>query len=498
MKRIIALILGLILAFSLFSCEAGSGEDTDTGTPDTENPSDIGETVVMKVGDIEITFAEFNLQFSLIPNNMVQQAQYYYGEQYIANLVQQYQFDPTKPYKDQQCPESVYDGTFYDYFFESAKNYLKENAALCNYAVENGAVLTEEELKECADNAKNYADSAIQNFGSLTAAYGDALGLTTEDVLRKTIENEMLAKKGQEHFSENAALTQEDFDERYKADPNKFSVVSYLSYTIDGNNTTMTEDDVKTYADELAATTTPEDFAAYVDNFYNNVLNAGTGEKTEYTAETLLHKNISYSDEKESYKWMFDEASVGECYEEFGENGLSCTVFMLASEPHLNDYTSKTVRHILFSIDNYTSDVECKTAADSVYREYLNDPTEENFAALANKYSADPDVETDEAGNVTGQKEEKTSGGIYENIQRDQMVKEFEDWCFDESREPGDTGIVKTKYGYHIMYFVGDGERVNSGTDKIKNEIMRERFEEYMNGLDITVDEDFIGGALKN
>ena len=35
-----------------------------------------------------------------------------------------------------------------------------------------------------------------------------------------------------------------------------------------------------------------------------------------------------------------------------------------------------------------------------------------------------------------------------------QMVKPFEDWCFDESREVGDTGIVKTDYGFHVMYFV--------------------------------------------
>ena len=34
------------------------------------------------------------------------------------------------------------------------------------------------------------------------------------------------------------------------------------------------------------------------------------------------------------------------------------------------------------------------------------------------------------------------------------MVQEFEDWCFDETRVPGDTGIVDTEYGSHIMYFV--------------------------------------------
>ena len=36
------------------------------------------------------------------------------------------------------------------------------------------------------------------------------------------------------------------------------------------------------------------------------------------------------------------------------------------------------------------------------------------------------------------------------------MVEEFDAWCFDPDREPGDTDIVETTYGYHIMYYVGD------------------------------------------
>ena len=35
------------------------------------------------------------------------------------------------------------------------------------------------------------------------------------------------------------------------------------------------------------------------------------------------------------------------------------------------------------------------------------------------------------------------------------MVEPFETWCFDEARVIGDTGLVKTSYGYHVMYFVG-------------------------------------------
>lgn len=36
-----------------------------------------------------------------------------------------------------------------------------------------------------------------------------------------------------------------------------------------------------------------------------------------------------------------------------------------------------------------------------------------------------------------------------------QMVAEFEAWCYDPARKVGDTGIVQTDYGFHVMYFVG-------------------------------------------
>jgi len=34
------------------------------------------------------------------------------------------------------------------------------------------------------------------------------------------------------------------------------------------------------------------------------------------------------------------------------------------------------------------------------------------------------------------------------------MVKAFENWCFDAARKAGDTGIVESDYGYHVMYFI--------------------------------------------
>ncbi|MFR5385552.1 MAG: peptidylprolyl isomerase [Oscillospiraceae bacterium] len=51
-----------------------------------------------------------------------------------------------------------------------------------------------------------------------------------------------------------------------------------------------------------------------------------------------------------------------------------------------------------------------------------------------------------------------TNGGLYTQVYKGQMVTEFNDWCFDESRQPGDTGIVYNEgsyTGYHVIYFVG-------------------------------------------
>ena len=37
------------------------------------------------------------------------------------------------------------------------------------------------------------------------------------------------------------------------------------------------------------------------------------------------------------------------------------------------------------------------------------------------------------------------------------MVSEFDEWCYYSGRKSGDSAVIKTDYGYHIMYYVGDG-----------------------------------------
>ena len=43
---------------------------------------------------------------------------------------------------------------------------------------------------------------------------------------------------------------------------------------------------------------------------------------------------------------------------------------------------------------------------------------------------------------------------MIEGTKKGAMVPEFEKWAMDDSRKYGDVAIVKSKYGYHIMYFI--------------------------------------------
>ena len=134
------------------------------------------------------------------------------------------------------------------------------------------------------------------------------------------------------------------------------------------------------------------------------------------------------------------------------------------------------VRHILTKAvpdENgvYTDEAKdaAKARAEEIYNEWLaGEATEESFAALAEQYSED-------AGS-------NTNGGLYDSITPGQTVPEFDAFCFDDARMPGDTGVVYGESGayagYHVMYFVGEGD-----LDTGRETIQRERMNDMLNDL---------------
>ena len=135
------------------------------------------------------------------------------------------------------------------------------------------------------------------------------------------------------------------------------------------------------------------------------------------------------------------------------------------------------VRHILICPKGGTTDENgeivysdeeweiCRQQAQDILDKWAAEGgTEESFAQLAVEHTEDP-------GSMS-------TGGLYTDIYKGQMVEPFENWCFDASRKPGDTGLVQTVLGYHIMYFVESSEL---WIDKVQDNIVYERSLEMVN-----------------
>lgn len=108
-----------------------------------------------------------------------------------------------------------------------------------------------------------------------------------------------------------------------------------------------------------------------------------------------------------------------------------------AYENNKSNYEKVTVKHILLLADSNNSAQELEAIMKKADDILLKVKAGEDFTSLAKEYSEDPGS--------------KDSGGEY-TFGKGEMVQEFEDWSFQA--KDGDTGIIKTSYGYHIMKFV--------------------------------------------
>ncbi len=223
----------------------------------------------------------------------------------------------------------------------------------------------------------------------------------------------------------------------------------------------------------------PEDAQKELDNMEKDLTERaqkGGYESLEAMVQESFGPGVTFSD----YKVYMEVYYLGysyfeECYKAAEPTLEQLEAYYTANEQALiaegiekdGSYTVD-VRHILVMIDNIAKEMDkekaadedkeeeekytelhweaCLAAAQKIYDEWqAGDKTEEHFGELANKHSHD------KGGQVT-------DGGIYTFVKKGQMVEAFDAWCFDAARKPGDTGLVKTEYGYHVMYFVGSEE----------------------------------------
>ena len=450
-------------------------------------------TVALTIGEETISNAELNYFFIDEVTNFMNQ----YGS--YASILG---LDLTAPLDEQIFNEETKE-TWADDFLNAAVESAKAAYALANEAAANGYVLpeasatnVEQTMSTMSAYAAIYGYSDAEDY--LKVMYGSG---ATEKGLREYLELRALADAYESHYYNSLSYSDDELRAAEAENFDKYSSYNYNYYYLSTNSYVEGEKGEDGYtADQLAAAaknaeiaaksltdgiTTVEAFDAAIAALPINAENTG--------AASYASVDVSYNSLYSAYAdWMTDPARkagdmtyVASTTSTTDENGntveeISGYYVVLFNSCSDNIYPLANVRHILAafeggSYDSTTglttySDEEkaaAKTAAEAIYDEWKNGAaTEESFAALANEKSADGDG---------------TTGGLYEDVYPGQMVTAFENWCFDD-REIGDTGIVETEYGYHVMFYSGDSETTYRDF-LISNELANADYSEWYNAL---------------
>ena len=382
--------------------------------------------VVASMGDYELTNSRLQVFYWMQIVKLVNQYSAQYGE-YAGYYIP---FDWEQPLNEQVYNKNT-GMTWEQYFLQAALNTWQSYQVLADAAQKNGYQMPTEDksylagledavVKEAEESGYASADALVQaNLGAF---------VTFDDYYYY----EELYCIGDGYYSDlvaKMAFTDEEMENYFKENEE----------TLKQNGVTQDSGNLVDFRNILIK---PK---ATVDDEGNTVYTDESWDECEFTANAILEslQNANLTEDlfagvaKVRSSDTYSKANGG-LYQYIGKNNLATV----------------DIRHILIMPDGGTKDADgkityseadweaCRIAAQSLLDQYLaGEKTEKAFGDLANAHSEDQN------GKVT-------NGGLYSDVAEGDMVEEFDKWIFDSARTPGETGLVKTQYGYHVMYFV--------------------------------------------
>lgn len=466
MKRFFAALIAVMLMLTAVAgCSA----------KETEYP------VAFKVGEKEFTVSDMNYMYMSTFNEIYYNLYSYYGSS-ISYIV-----DLSKPLEEQMISA---DKSWHDYLIESTESSVKSIVAVYDAAKAAGFVLPEDYQKDIDTIDEQLSEIAAENDmiveEYVKSSYGED---TTVESIKKMTEYQLYCNAYVQDYKDKIEVTDEDILAYYEANKKDIDTVNFRYYssyyaeeTAEGTENseetevTLTKDEAKAQADALAAAKNADEFNALAKEYTTDESQKELFE----IGDATLFAGASYSATgiEEVSEWLFDEARVAGDTMVHHDETYSSYLTVMFEERVDPDYDYIDVRHILIAPeegeDGEVSDEAWAAAeekAKEVYDSYLaGEQTEDAFAALAVEHSAD--------GNAA-------QGGIYENVAKGKMVQPFNDWCFDEARKTGDSDIVKTQFGYHVMYFVGIGD--NNLVSVIEPTVQQEKLYAFVADCEMNV-----------
>ncbi len=413
----------------------------------------------VEVNGTKYTAAEVSYLYRTLYSNYLSQissAAQQYGVE-TSEYAQMMGLDTSKALDKQEYPYGEIGMTWADYFRNQALDSLRSMTMHKDKAEAEGFALTQEELDDLDKDLNIYEYYAsVGGYSDLNQYLAAQFGKgVTMDTVRKMAQLSLLSSKYAQNKQDSFTYSDEELDAWYAEHRDEYDMIAYRQTFFSSAAASDATEEEKAKAMEEAKTNAETLMGMVTDEESFERLAAGQEGREPAPEESgrshAMGKNLStyYKD------WLLDEArKPGDMEVLEGYSGYYVVYFAGRDD---NSYAMQQVRHILVkaaATDDGVYTDEAKLIALETAEDYLDEwkngeATEDSFAELAKKFSED-------AGSAE-------NGGLLDKVVRHAYVREFEDFAFDESRKPGDTGIVYGESGsyagYHVMYYVGEGER---------------------------------------
>lgn len=486
---VVALILGASITLGVFYYTAPNSDER-------MNPGNVALTV----GETPVSVGMYNYYYTCITQNYLTYAGYGY-----------YDIDTTKSYDTQMTTDEDGNEISWAQKFENdTVDQIQYITAYYEEATANGVELTQAQKDNISTSLEGLKTTASDNDKSvndyIAEIYGDYCGYAT---LEKMLQQCYIAENYYQQKQLEYTVTTEQEQAYFEEHKTEYENVSfaYLQIPYEEGGAQAALENAKSYISDIKTVDDmkkliPIACKELIDDYVAQGYASTTDECAEMLAENI-EASISAGESgfiQEAIDWLFSEnTAVGSC-DAFDDADNSLVYLLLkTSEPVADESQVYSVRHILVTPKTDDEDAQATTdgkteytdeqwadaekKANEILDEYNStDKTEKDFALLAEKYSDDTESTSNGSSGLYG--------GLYEGVSLGQMVPSFEEWALDSSRQFGDVGIVKSDYGYHIMFFVEntskylydcktalrtemEGEFVDSAEIKIHNGVMK-------------------------
>lgn len=492
----VILVAGLIITGTTFFKNSGIKEKN---------------TVAAVVDDYEFNSVEMSYYYVDTIESSYNEWYSSYGENTAMYVSLMMGLDITQPLGAQTYSDST---TWADYFIDVAMNRAQSDYVLSKRAADEGFTMSEDTkatLEQTFNNLPAFA--TLAGYGNadayLRGIYGNGANLES---YRAYAEKSALAADYYMAHQNDMVIDDAAIRAHEAENFDKYSSFSFASYVIsysnfltggttdENGNTTYSDAEkeaaqaaAKAAAESLPQCTTQEELDAAIAAI-----------SSDESAKSNLYNKVSYSSiNTNAVDWMADssrkagdftvianESTTVDADGKETTSVMSYTAYVYLGRED-NNVPLANVRHILVSFEGGTTDetgntvysdaekAAAKEQAENLLALYeMSAMTEQDFADLAT-------ANTDDTGSAA-------NGGLYEDIAPVQgvYVESFTNWSTDPAREAGDTGIIESPYGYHVMYYVGDDEmtyRNSMITAELRTEYMNTWYEEVLASASLTV-----------